>query len=47
MWNLKYGTKERIYENRHTDIDNILVLPSGRVLGEGRSGSVGLADVVY
>ena len=49
MWNLKYDTNELIYETEtvlqteRTD----LWLPRGRGLGEGWSGSLGLADVSY
>ena len=44
MWNLKYGTKERIYE---TDTDNRLVIAKWEGVAGGRSGSVGLAVVNY
>ena len=40
MWNLKYGTNELIYK---TDLQ----LPKGRGVGEGQSGSLGLADANY
>ena len=41
MWNLKYDTKELIYETEtDSDIENKLVVAKG----EGRIGSLGLAD---
>ena len=47
MWNLKYDTNEIIYETE-TEFRiyrTNLCLPKGRELGEGRTGSLGLADV--
>ena len=41
MWNLTHNTKELIYE---TETDSDLSLPRGRVLGEWRIRSLGLAD---
>ena len=49
MWNLKYGTNEPIYktetdsQTKRTD----LWLPRERRMGEGRTESLGLADVNY
>ena len=49
MWILKYGTNELIYETetepqtQRTD----LWLPKGGGLGEGWSGTLGLADETY
>ena len=47
MRNLKYDTNEIIYETE-TEFRiyrTNLCLPKGRELGEGRTGSLGLADV--
>ena len=50
MWNLKYGTGDPIYK---TETGQKQVwradfwLPMGRVLGEGKSGRLGLADISY
>ena len=49
MWNLNYDTNEPMYE---TDTDSQtqrsdLWLPRGWEVGEGRSGSLGLADTNY
>ena len=43
MWNVKYNTNEHIYETE-TDIANRLVAAKGEGVGEGRIGSLGLAD---
>ena len=49
MWNRKYDKNEPIYEietdsqTQRTD----LWLPTGREVGEGRTGSLGLADANY
>ena len=49
MWNLNYDTNEPIYETetksgtQRTD----WWLPRGRRLGEGWSGSLGLAEATY
>ena len=46
VWNLKYDTNEHIYETE-TDSQMLradLWLPRGRRVGEGRIGSLGLAD---
>ena len=49
MWNLKYDTNEPIYktetdsQSERTD----LWLPRGRGVGEGRTGSLGLAGTNY
>ena len=49
MWNLKYDTNELIYktetESQTERVD--LYLPRGRGMGEGWSGSIGLADANY
>ena len=46
MWNLKYGTSDCIYEaETDSDIENRLVVARGcGGLGDGRTGSLGLAD---
>ena len=49
MWNLKYGTAEPI-SKAETDSKTMrtdLWLPRRREMGEGRTGSVALADVNY
>ena len=47
MWNLKYGTNEHICNTeRLTDIENRVVVAKGRG-GEGRNGSLGLAEANY
>ena len=49
MWNRKYDTNELIYETE-TDSQTQktdLWLPRGRGVGEGWSGSLGLADANY
>ena len=49
MWNLKHGTNEAIYRTE-TDTQtqrSDLWLPRGGEGGEGRLGSLGLADVNY
>ena len=47
MWNLKYDTNEIIYETETESqiYRTNLWLPKRRELGEGRTGSLGLADV--
>ena len=47
MWHLKYGTSDRVYETEtDSDIESRLVVAEGGGgLGEGRIGSLGLADV--
>ena len=51
MSTLKYATNERIYEtylrNRLTDTENRLWLPRQGWGGEGRIGSLGLAETNY
>ena len=49
MWNLKYDTKWTYLRkgNRFTDNRTHLWLPRGRGVGEGRIGSLGLADAKY
>ena len=48
MWNLKYDTDEHIYETEtDTHTDNRLVVAKGEGMGEGRIGSLGLADANY
>ena len=42
MWNLKYDTNEQ----KQTDTENRLVVAKGG-MGEGRIGSLGLADANY
>ena len=49
MWNLKYDTNEHIYK---TETDSLiystdLSLSRGKWVGEGRIGSLGLADGDY
>ena len=47
MWNLKYGTNEHMYETE-TDSQTWRAdvwLSGGRWVGEGRTGSLRLADV--
>ena len=46
MWNLEYGTNELIYKTE-IDIEVRLMATSGEGVKEGRTGSVGLADVNY
>ena len=47
MWNLKYDTNELIYETER-DSENRLVVAKGEgEVGEGRIGSLGLADPNY
>ena len=49
MWNLKYDINQYIYETK-TDSQIYradLWLPRGRWVGEGRHGSLGLADANY
>ena len=46
MWNLEYGTNELIYKTE-IDIEVRLTATSGERVKEGRTGSVGLADVNY
>ena len=46
MWNLEYGTNELIYKTE-IDIEVRLTATSGEGVKEGRTGSVGLADVNY
>ena len=46
MWNLKYDTKESVYEtNRLIVLENRLVIAKGKA--EGWSERLGLADVSY
>ena len=47
MWNLKYDTNELIYETETQTERTNLWLPRGSGLGEGRTGSLGLADANY
>ena len=48
MWNLKYGTDEPIHKTETvTDIENRLVVAKGKGGEEGRTGSLGSADVNY
>ena len=48
MWNLKYDTNEPIYKTEtDSDIENRLVVAKGKGVGEGWSGSLGLADANY
>ena len=49
MWNLEYDANELIYETE-TDAQTQrtdLRLTRGRGVGEGRTGSLGLADASY
>ena len=49
MWNLKYDTNEPIHETE-TKSGTWRInwwLPRGRRVGEGRSGSLGLADAIW
>ena len=46
MWNLIYDTNEYSTKQKHSQRTD-LWLPSGRGLGEGRIGSLGLADANY
>ena len=43
MWDLKYDTKELQNRNRLRDIENRLIMPRGWGVGEGWTGSWGLA----
>ena len=47
MWNLKYDTKWTYLRKRFTDNRSDLWLPRGKGVGEGRIGSLGLADAKY
>ena len=47
MWNLKYDTNELIYKTETDSQRTDLWLPRGRGMGEGWSGSLGLADANY
>ena len=48
MWNLKYDTSELLQNrSRLTDTENRLWLLRGSGVGEGWSGSLGLADANY
>ena len=48
MWNLKYDTNELIYETeRDSQTENRLVVAKVEGVGEGCTGSVGLADTNY
>ena len=46
MWNLKYGTNELIYKTE-INIEVRLMATRGEGVKEGRTGSVGLADINY
>ena len=47
MWNVKYkDTNELICETR-ADIENRFVVAKGEGVGEGRIGSLGLAETNY
>ena len=46
MWNLKHGTNEAIYKTEtDTHRDQTCGCQEGERVGEGRTGSLGLADV--
>ena len=47
LWNLKYDTTEPIYKRDLWTQRTDLWLPGGKGLGEGWSGSLGLADVSF
>ena len=47
MWNLKYDTKELIYETKSQTCRTDLWLPTGKGMGEGRTGTLGSADVKH
>ena len=44
MWNLKYNTKELVYETDSQDTDNRLVGAKEAGTGRRMDGSFGLAD---
>ena len=48
MWNLKHDTNELIYKTEtDSQTQRIDLLPRGRGVREGWSGSLGLADANY
>ena len=47
MWNLKYDTKELIYETGTESQTSRLVVAGGRQVREGGIGSLELADTNY
>ena len=47
-WNLKYNTNESIYKTEtYSQTENRPIVAKGEGEGEGRIGSLGLADVSY
>ena len=47
MWHLKYDTNEHIYKTDSQTWRTGFWLPSCQGVGEGRIGSLGLADTNY
>ena len=48
VWNLKYGTSKPIYKSEaDSQTENRLVTAKGDRVREGRTGSLGLADMNY